>query len=387
MSPEIIHWLQASGGLAAAGVALFWLHRFRNQAKRQLLRWSHGPGLKLGGRELLPRGPLGRVLGTLQELGLGALGLLIAYFAVYYALSRFDATAPAAERLLHYALEPLQHAGRAVLDYLPQGFFILIFGVLLYVALQLIHLAFERIASGAISFDGFPADWALPTYKIVRFLVLVFGAVVIWPYLPGSDSEAFKGISLFVGVLISLSSSSALANLIAGVILTYTRAFMPGDRIRVGGSEGTVVSKTLLVTRLRSVRNVVITVPNAKLLSEPIENLGGGGPEAPLMLSTSVTIGYDIPWVQVHALLLGSLNGRAHALTEPPPKVWQRSLQDYYVHYELCFHTDAPAELEATLSEVNAAVQDSFAAAGVEILSPAYYARRDGSAPALPPRP
>jgi small-conductance mechanosensitive channel len=281
----------------------------------------------------------------------------------------------------------LSQAAQAVLGYVPSAFFIVVIAGLLYLALQVLHLAFERIARGAIHFESFPADWALPTYKIVRFLVLVFGAVVIWPYLPGSESEAFKGISLFVGVLISLSSSSALANLIAGVILTYTRAFQPGDRIQVGQTEGVVVEKTLLITRLCNSRNIVVTVPNAKLLSEPIQNLGGVSKQAPLMLSCEVTIGYDVPWRKVHELLLSALEGQAEVLAQPGPKVWQKGLQDFYVHYELCFHTGSPRLLEETKSRVNAAIQDRFAGAGIEIMSPHYYADRDGNKPALPPLP
>jgi small-conductance mechanosensitive channel len=387
MNPLILAWLQAMGGLLAAGLILRYLHGLRLRLREALQLWARGPGLKVRGRELVPRTPLSRLLVTLEEASFLVLGVGVAYLSVYYALSRFDATRSAAERLLHYAVDPLTQAGKAVLGYVPSAFFIVVIAGLLYLALQVLHLAFERIARGAIHFESFPADWALPTYKIVRFLVLVFGAVVIWPYLPGSESEAFKGISLFVGVLISLSSSSALANLIAGVILTYTRAFQPGDRIRVGQTEGVVTEKTLLITRLCNERNIVVTVPNAKLLSEPIQNFGGVSKQAPLMLSCSVTIGYNVPWRQVHALLLSALEGQADVLAQPEPKVWQRSLQDFSVHYELCFHTNSPRVLESTLSSVNAAIQDRFAQAGIEIMSPNYVARRDGSALTLPPSP
>jgi small-conductance mechanosensitive channel len=385
LNPLIVSWMKAALAWLIGGLLLLGLHRLRQRWHARLKASMRGPGLTLRGRELLPRRPLVELMGLVSEAAFALLALAAAYLTLYSSLLRFEATTPLAQRLLHYALDPLEFAFQSLLDYVPKAFFILAAALIAAVVLRILRLAFGRVESGFIRFDSFPADWALPTYKIVRFLVLAFAAVVIWPYLPGSQSEAFKGISLFVGVLISLSSSSALANLIAGVILTYTRAFKNGDRIIVAASEGTVLERTLLVTRLRNVRNVVITVPNAKLLSEPIQNLGGSSEQAPLMLSARVGIGYDAPWAKVHALLLEALQGQAGVLADPPPKVWQRSLDDFSVLYELCWHSDRPRELESVQSAVHASIQDRFAAAGIEIMTPHYRAERDGSAPALPP--
>jgi len=259
-----------------------------------------------------------------------------------------------------------------------------VFAVLTFYGIRLARAAFGEVERGTIALPGFETDWAAPTYRIVRFLILVFAVIVAFPYLPGSGSPAFKGISLFLGLLISLGSSSAIANVIAGAILTYTKAFRIGDRVKIAATEGYVLEKTLLATRVRTTKNVEITVPNSLVLSSHIVNYSVAARGEGLVLHTAVTIGYDVPWRKVHALLLDAAARTEGIVAEPQPFVLQLSLDDYYPTYELNVFTRDPAHLARLYSDLHANVQDAFNEAGVEIMSPAYCALRDGNRTTIP---
>lgn len=240
---------------------------------------------------------------------------------------------------------------------------------------------FNEVERQNITLPGFYPDWALPSFKIVRFLIIAFAVVMAFPYLPGSDSPAFKGVSVFLGVLFSLGSSSAVANVVAGVILTYMRAFCVGDRVKIADTMGDVIEKNLLVTRIRTAKNVDVTVPNAMVLGSHIINYSSS---AQLILNTTVTIGYDVPWRQVHELLLAAARSTERIMAEPKPFVLQTALNDFYVSYELNAYTDAPSAMATIYSELHARIQDSFNEAGVEIMSPHYSTLRDGNPTTIP---
>jgi small-conductance mechanosensitive channel len=256
--------------------------------------------------------------------------------------------------------------------------------VILRYVIKGIRFFFSALASGAISLPGFYQDWAIPTYKIVRFLVIAFGVVVIFPYLPGAKSPAFQGVSIFLGVLFSLGSTSAVANMVAGVILTYMRPFKMGDRVKIADAVGDVVEKTLLVTRLTTIKNVEITIPNAMVLGSHIINYSSSAKDLGLVLHTTVTIGYDAPWRKVHELLINAAQATEGALKEPAPYVLQTALDDFYVHYELNCYTNEPNMMAKTYSELHRNIQDRFNEAGVEIMSPHYSSLRDGNKATIP---
>jgi len=220
-------------------------------------------------------------------------------------------------------------------------FFIIAIVVVTHYILKLIRLVFAEIGKGTISIPGFFSEWAEPTFKIVRFLIIAFAAVVAFPYLPGSESPAFKGVSIFLGLLFSLGSTSAIANIVAGVILTYTRAFRIGDRVKIAETMGDVVEKTLLVTRIRTIKNVDITVPNSMVLGSHITNFSSSALSYGLILHTSVTIGYDAPWKKVHELLIEAAAGQSISGTAET-FVFQTALNDFYVNYELNAYTTSP---------------------------------------------
>jgi small-conductance mechanosensitive channel len=234
-----------------------------------------------------------------------------------------------------------------------------------------------------VTFRGFHRDWATPTYKIVRFMVIVFAAVVIFPYLPGSQTPAFRGISLFLGVLVSFGSSAAIANVVAGTVMTYMRPFQMGDRVKIADTEGDVIEKTLLVTRVRTPKHVEVTIPNAMVLASHIINYSAAAAEGGVILHTTVTIGYDTPWRQVQELLLAAAEKTDGLLSTPAPFMLQTALHDFYVSYQLNAYTDKPSEMAGLYSAMHANIQDEFQRAGVQIMSPNYVA--DTEHPKIPP--
>ena len=217
-------------------------------------------------------------------------------------------------------------------------------------------------------------------------LVIALALILVWPHLPSSDRPEFRGVAAFLGLLLSLGAASAVSNVIGGVVMTYMRPFQIGDRVKIADTMGDIVGKTLLVTRVRTTKNVEITIPNSMVLGSHIINYSTTAQEGGLILHTTVTIGYDVPWRQVHELLIGSALKCERILPEPRPFVLQTALNDFSVAYELNAYTNEPNSMARIYSELHENIQDEFAAAGVEIMSPVYEAHRDGNAAAIPGR-
>ncbi|HET8539182.1 MAG TPA: mechanosensitive ion channel family protein [Anaeromyxobacter sp.] len=327
-------------------------------------------------------------LGTLGRRTLRLLGLAAAVVAVVawveFTLSQVPWTRGAARTAFRFAWDAVLTVLGRIAEYAPNAFYILLIVILTRVVLRVVRAGFRELEIGHITLSGFHADWARPTFNIVRVLVVALAAVSIFPYLPGSGSPAFQSISIFVGVLVSLGSSSAVANAIAGVILTYMRPFAVGDRIRSGDAEGMVLEKNLLVVRLRTDKNEEVTLPNATVLGAHVVNFSALARRDGYLVHTAVTIGYAEPWRKVHALLLAAARGSPGLEEAPAPFVLQTALDDFYVRYELNAHCRVPERLPAVLAAVHERIQDQFAAAGVEIMSPHYTALRDGHAIAFP---
>ena len=306
------------------------------------------------------------------------------YFYASLVLGFFPWTRGYARVLVDYVLSPLRLIAGATVAYLPNLFFV---GVIVLVAVYLIKfikIIFNELGRETISFPNFYPEWAEPTYKIVRFLIMALTLIIIFPYLPGAKSPAFQGISIFLGVLFSLGSTSAIANIVAGVILTYMRAFKIGDRVKIADTMGDVIEKTLLITRVRTIKNVEITIANAMVLGSHIINFSASGQQEGLILHTTVTIGYDAPWRTVHQLLLDAALSTEAILKQPAPFIFQTALDDFYVHYELNAYTDQPSRMANIYSDLHANIQDKFNLAGVEIMSPHYSSVRDGNQIAIP---
>lgn len=310
--------------------------------------------------------------------------LVLFYVYLTTVLSIFPWTRGISAALLGAVVSTFQAIGQAFATYMPNFVSIVVIIVVTRYVIKLISLLFTGIGRGAIRFEGFHQEWAAPTYKIVRFLVIVFGAIAIFPYIPGSQSEGFRGISVFLGLLISLGSAAAIGNIIAGVVLTYMRAFRVGDRVKIADTSGDVMEKTLLVTRIRTIKNVDVTIPNAMVLGSHLINFSSVAREQGLILHTSVTIGYDAPWRTVHALLISAARATAHILPNPEPFVLQTSLDDFYVTYEINAYTDQPHKMANIYAELHQNIQDKFNEAGVEIMSPHYGQIRDGNQTTIP---
>ncbi|MFH1863068.1 MAG: mechanosensitive ion channel domain-containing protein [bacterium] len=313
-----------------------------------------------------------------------ALLIVLAYTYITFLFSFFSFTRTWASTLFGYIITPLGKVLLSFVNYLPNLFFILVIVFVARFIVKFTRLFFIELEKGTITLPGFYREWATPTYKIVRFVIVVFAVIVIFPYLPGSSSPAFQGVSIFLGVLFSLGSTSAIANMVAGLVLTYMRPFKIGDRVRIADAMGDVVEKTLLVTRVRTIKNVDITIPNAMVLSSHIINFSSSAAEKGLILHTGVTIGYDAPWRQVHELLISAAQATEHILKDPAPFILQTSLDDFYVSYELNAYTDQPNIMAKIYSELHQNIQDKFNEAGVEIMSPHYAAARDGNQIAIP---
>jgi len=310
--------------------------------------------------------------------------LLLFYFYLPLVFSFFPWTRGLAGTLFGYLLSPLAAVWRGLLSFLPNIFFIGVIAVVTHYTNRLIGWFFHEVGKGTISLPGFYKDWAAPSFKIVRFLVIAFALVVVFPYLPGAGSPAFQGVGVFLGLLFSLGSASAIGNTIAGVVLTYTRAFNLGDRVKIADTTGDVIEKTLLVTRVRTTKNVDITIPNALVLGSHIINFSSSAQQRGLILHTTVTIGYDVPWKKVHELLISAARSTQDILPEPTPFVLQTSLDDFYVSYELNAYTNQPGIMARIYSELHQNIQDKFNEAGVEIMSPHYSAMREGNQTTVP---
>lgn len=310
------------------------------------------------------------------------LGLLYLYIPL--VLSFFPWTHGMATKLLDYILTPIEKVGMSFVSYLPKIFFLIVIITIAHYIIKFIKFLFSEVGKQTISIPGFYHDWAEPTFKIVRFLIIAFAAVVAFPYLPGADSPAFKGVSVFLGVLFSLGSTSAVSNIVAGVILTYMRAFKIGDRVKIADTIGDVVEKTLLITRIRTIKNVDITVPNAMVLGSHITNFSSSAHEYGLILNTTVTIGYDAPWRRVHELLIEAAVATENILELPAPFVFQTSLDDFYVSYQINAYTEKPSVMARTYSDLHQNIQEKFNEAGVEIMSPHYSTLRDGNMTTIP---
>jgi small-conductance mechanosensitive channel len=350
----------------------------------ELWRGTVIPSLRIQKFEILPADRIADfAIGLSKLLRLG-LVLVVMYFYAYLVLGFFPWTRGYASILVGYILSPLRVVGDAVLAYLPNFFFIAVIIFVSHYFIKFTQIFFVEIGKGTVVFSGFHRDWAQPTYKIVRFLILAVTAIAVFPYLPGAKSPAFQGISIFLGVLFSLGSTSAVANIVAGVILTYMRAFRLGDRVQIADTVGDVVEVSLLVTRIRTIKNVEITIANSMVLSSHIINFSGSVQEDGLILHTTVTIGYDVPWRKIHELLMSAASTTQEILSTPPPFVLQTALDDFYVHYQINAYTDQPRKMSMTYSYLHQNIQDKFFEAGVEIMSPHFSTIRDGNRVAIP---
>lgn len=320
----------------------------------------------------------------------GFIKIITLIFIVYLSLpalfSIFPATEDYTNTLLHWILSPAKAALMGFVRFLPSLVTIIVIIFIFKYTIKVIKFFFDEIKQENIKIDGFYSDWAMPTFNIIRFLFLAFMIVVIFPYLPGSDSPIFKGVSVFVGILFSLGSSNAIANMVAGLVITYMRPFKIGDFIKIGDVSGEVIEKTALVTRIRTPKFEDITIPNSTVLSSTSTNYSANTKQVNngLLIHTTVTIGYDVAWKDIYKALINAALKTEMTEKTPAPFVLQTSLDDFYVSYQINVYTKQPTKQPLIYSSLHQNIQDCFNAAGIEIMSPHYSALRDGNATTIP---
>ena len=322
----------------------------------------------------------GQLWGILHS-ALGMLRGLVVIFIIYifanFALSLFPQTRYSAQRLFQFVVGPLSRIVNALIDFIPDFLFLVVVFLIMRYALKLARGMFAAIDKKRLQIKGFEADWAWPTYRIVRMGIIVFALVIAYPFIPGSDSAAFKGVSVLLGVLFSLGSTSVISNVIAGYTMTYRRAFRIGDRVKIGDTVGDVTEMRILVTHLKTPKNEEVVIPNSTILNGEVTNYSTMARDQGLILHTTVGIGYDVPWRQVEAMMLLAAEKTEGLLKEPQPFIRQKSLGDYAVNYELNAYCDNASQMVELYTKMHRNIQDVFNENGVQIMSPAYKADPD----------
>ncbi len=306
-------------------MACFWLlvrliKRLFTRLQNLIESWrtTRMPALRIQTLELVSADRLTNLLLWLTAKVRLLLNLFLFYLFIPLLLSYFPQTRRLIWDYLDYILAPLRTIGSGLLAFIPNLIFI---GVTLYVlryVLKLFRLLFSEIKSGHLSLRGFHPEWADPTFKLSRFLLIIFTIVLISPYMPGFGSPAFQGISIFLGLLLSLGSTAAIANVVAGAVLIYMRPFNIGDRVKIADTLGDVIEKTLLVTRIRTLKNVEVTIPNSMVLGSHMINFSNQAREGKLILHADFTLGYDVPWRQVNDLLLAAAQATPESFRNHP---------------------------------------------------------------------
>ena len=300
--------------------------------------------------------------------------LLLAIGLTYvgYLLSAFPRTRGLSQDMTSLALAPLAVIGGGFLENVPSLVFLLVLFFVVRLVLRLTHLFFDAVGRGTVKLRNFFPEWAEPTYKVIRIGIVGFALVVAYPYIPGSNTAAFQGVSLFIGIVFSLGSSSAIANIIAGYMMTYRRALKLGDRVKIGEAFGDVIETRLQVTHLRTVKNEEIIIPNSQILAGDVTNYSTLAATRGLILHTDVSINYDTPWRQVEAMLLSAAERTAGLSTDAKPFVLTTRLGEFAVTYELNVYCTNVQAMGPLYSDLRRNILDVFNEYGIQIMVPAY---------------
>lgn len=297
---------------------------------------------------------------------------LVSYIWLAFVMRQFPYTIGYGHRLTDYIVGLVSDIGLSILHSIPNLIMVAIIFWLAKMTSNIVRSIFQRIEQGRLRSHLFDAETAKATRRVIVVLVWLFAVVVAYPYIPGSDTEAFKGVSVFLGLIVSLGSAGIVSQLLGGLIVVYSRAFQPGEFVRIGDYEGTVTTVGVLSTKVKTIRKEEITIPNAVLLNATSTNYTRLSKPDGIIISTSITIGYDTPWPQVHHLLISAAEKTEQVRNEPEPQVRQIALNDWYVEYRLLVHIDDPESQIIVLSELHQNIQNEFADAGLQIMSPHY---------------
>ena len=360
-----------------------WLFR---KVKARILRLKDTKikPVSIQGYELLDTQKQANLLVFLASVGRYILMALQLLFTVPLIFIIFPQTEGLAYRLLGYIWNPIKNIFIGIVDYIPKLFTIIVIWYAVKYLVRLVLYLAREVEAGRLKINGFYPDWAMPTFHIIRFLLYAFMIAMIYPYLPGASSGVFQGISVFVGLIVSLGSSTVIGNIIAGLVITYMRPFKMGDRIKLNDTTGDIIEKTPLVTRIRTPKNEVVTVPNSFIMSSHTVNYSTSAREYGLIIHSEVSIGYDIPWRQVNQILIDAALNTPGVVDDPRPFVLETSLSDWYPVYQINVYIKEADKMAQIYSDLHQNIQDKFNEAGIEIMSPHYMAVRDGNATTMP---
>ncbi len=375
--------LQSLGWVAliiAVQVLLIWFivwlfHRWKFSVTRKLLGRIKSVVIK--NYPLLDTHRLGVAIIFIFNLVRLLLILLVVLVGLGFMFSFFPETKTVTYTVVGFIWNPLSDILKSVVEYLPNLFKIIVIIICFHYLLKLVRYFANEVASGRLKINGFYADWAMPTHTLLRVLLYSFMLVMIWPLLPNSDSEIFQGVSVFIGVVVSLGSTSVVGNVMSGLVMTYMRPFRIGDFIRFGDTEGEVIEKSMLVTRIRTRKNDIVTIPNSNMMSSQTSNYTFSAQRYGIIVHTKITIGYDEPWKKIESLLVQAAENTDGIKRHPKPFVRITALDDFYVEYEINGITDRAKTLSTVYSALHQQILDTMHGAGVEIMSPHIEARRD----------
>lgn len=385
--------LMIAGGIVAVSLLLLLISRVivRRRIKRlEAVSEGRFRPLRWQAQDLVTAGEMKNLWLSLWRGLAWVLSLVFGLGALTGLLMTNSFTLNLAAHMIILFMAAVEYVWLGFAGYLPNLITIIVIITVARYVLKLIAAVFDGIKAKRIDLKNFYPEWADTSFSIIKLMVYALTAVIVFPYLPGSSSPAFQGISIFVGVLVSLGSTTAVANVIAGVVLTYTRAFQTGDQVEVGGTRGRVVERSTFVTRIQTLKNVIVSIPNSMVLSNNIINYSTTMGQDGLLVHTTITIGYDVPWQTVNELMIAAARETADIVDQPEPFVLQTSLDDNYVSYEINGWTRKTEHLPKIYSELHANILDQFHGHQVEITSPAFRANRDASASTIPeviPRP
>jgi small-conductance mechanosensitive channel len=375
--------LQSLGWVAliiAVQVLLIWFivwlfHRWKFSVTRKLLGRIKSVVIK--NYPLLDTHRLGVAIIFIFNLVRLLLILLVVLVGLGFMFSFFPETKTVTYTVVGFIWNPLSDILKSVVEYLPNLFKIIVIIICFHYLLKLVRYFANEVASGRLKINGFYADWAMPTHTLLRVLLYSFMLVMIWPLLPNSDSEIFQGVSVFIGVVVSLGSTSVVGNVMSGLVMTYMRPFRIVDFIRFGDTEGEVIEKSMLVTRIRTRKNDIVTIPNSNMMSSQTSNYTFSAQRYGIIVHTKITIGYDEPWKKIESLLVQAAENTDGIKRHPKPFVRITALDDFYVEYEINGITDRAKTLSTVYSALHQQILDTMHGAGVEIMSPHIEARRD----------
>lgn len=360
-----------------------WLYK-KAKARIELLKDTKLKPISIQNYEILDTQKQVKLLVFLASILRYLLLFILLVLTIPILFSIFPQTKELAYKIAYYIWNPVKSILVGILDYIPNLFTIIVICLVIKYVIRGIRYLATEIDAGRLNINGFYTDWAMPTYHIIRFLLYAFMIAMIYPYLPGANSGVFQGVSVFVGLIVSLGSSTVIGNIIAGFVITYMRAFKQGDRIKLNDTVGNVIEKTAFVTRLRTIKNEIVTIPNSFIMSSQTVNYSSSARTYGLIIHSEVTIGYDAPWRKVHQLLTDAALATPGVMPEPAPFVLETSLEDFYPVYQINAYIRDADKMTAIYSDLHQNIQDYFDKAGVEIMSPHYTAFRNGNASTIP---